>query len=84
MMGDADISAFTPTSQQDMFVGVVFHPRGKLYAYIGLPGVRVGSKVLVPANSFNPRPGPATVVTLNPPAPPPSVTVFQRILAVLD
>jgi hypothetical protein len=84
MMGDADISAFTPTSPQDIFVGVAFRPRGKVYAYIGLPGVRVGSTVLVPANSFNPRPGPAVVVTLNPPAPPPGIVVFQRILAVLD
>jgi hypothetical protein len=82
-VSDADILEFMTTSQQEMFIGVIFRPGGKLYVYIGLPGVRVGGTVLVPANSYNPQPGPAKVVTLSPPAPPPTISI-QRILAVLD
>jgi hypothetical protein len=80
-VSDSEILSFLELGQRDMFIGVMFDLRGKVYTYIGLPGVEIGSTVLVPGNSFDPDPHTADVVTLTPEAPP--GVAIQRILAVL-
>lgn len=81
-LSDVQISEFMSSAQEESFIGVRFPASIRTYTYIGLPGVQVGSKVLVPGNSFHPEPHTATVVSLNQ-TPPPGVAI-KRILKVLS
>lgn len=82
MIPDATITAMLDQAQAEMLIGVVLGPPGHVYTYIGLPGVKVGSVVLVPANSVCPTPQQGDVVTLRPRVPP--GIALKRILAVLS